>query len=675
MARTSVVNPGNSINDQVPAAPRKRSKFSLPYLQYGTSRFGEVGVAYVADTVPGDEFRNINRSKIDTLTYKAPLDDAIRHRRDFFHVPYSAIIPRTWERFISQPNRGDDIPEDAGTGVSWTATQSGYFVYIMNRMYSTYCGSSYKTDPFHGFAMLLCFEMFFSPGCLLNELGFPLMRYCVVQDKDSWGVWNQIDKTLDDFIDEFVQCWIDNVYSITLRKFGSTTETYTYYLNPGSQADVDRLNMRDMLQDMRDGILDMNYASISYLEGKGSNDLKASIEAWMKYDSDASTYKRQLNVNSIPAGKFNFARLFAYQLCVAHYYTNDNVDNVYSANLYRENLKAFIDLMATNNSSIGITKEYTWNGVQMVYEPCSAHYLKQVLFDSNYVAFNRAYIYQFLTMIFSHRYSLKYVDFFTGLRTSPLAVGNTNIQVSGGYVNVVDVTRSILLQRFLNSVNRSGRKISNYIGELFGVSVRKDICDPGFLMHYDDTIGATTTENTGAAQLTDAQTQTSRLVGGGRFQVDFTCDSFGILIGLSYYDYVRKYAYSVDTQLRKSDRFDLFNPYLENSGDQAVRAEDIDGVLNAGNFGYQQRYMEYKQTFPRATGGFVNNLPGFAFICKAAPRFNFINPIDIRSRNRELDDYYLSLTGYSLGNYFHFINRNESDCEVSRDMSTDAQIL
>ena len=33
-----------------------------------------------------------------------------------------------------------------------------------------------------------------------------------------------------------------------------------------------------------------------------------------------------------------------------------------------------------------------------------------------------------------------------------------------------------------------------------------------------------------------------------------------------------------------------------------------------------------------------------------------ISPDFIRSRVSELDEFYLSLTGYSLGSYFHFIS-------------------
>lgn len=67
------------------------------------------------------------------------------------------------------------------------------------------------------------------------------------------------------------------------------------------------------------------------------------------------------------------------------------------------------------------------------------------------------------------------------------------------------------MQRFLNAVNRSGRKFSNYVKELFGVEPKQDFHNPIYLGHTSDKVYTVETENTGAAQLTLANSITSNL--------------------------------------------------------------------------------------------------------------------------------------------------------------------
>lgn len=94
-----------------------------------------------------------------------------------------------------------------------------------------------------------------------------------------------------------------------------------------------------------------------------------------------------------------------------------------------------------------------------------------------------------------------------------------------------------MMTKFLQAVNRSGRKFSNYMKELFGKTPAYDYHNPMFLAHTSDLVGAAETENTGAAQITDNIAVTSRLrATSSRYAFEFQPDRDCIVIGLSYYD-------------------------------------------------------------------------------------------------------------------------------------------
>lgn len=86
--------------------------------------------------------------------------------------------------------------------------------------------------------------------------------------------------------------------------------------------------------------------------------------------------------------------------------------------------------------------------------------------------------------------------------------------------------------------------------------------------------------------------------------------------------------------------------------------------------------MEFKQRYNQCAGGFVENLPGFAFVAvDERGSKSVITPDFIRSVCSEFDDFYVSLTGYSNGSYWHFIVDNYNDCSGSRPMAYAPSIL
>ena len=97
-----------------------------------------------------------------------------------------------------------------------------------------------------------------------------------------------------------------------------------------------------------------------------------------------------------------------------------------------------------------------------------------------------------------------------------------------------------MMTKFLQAVNRSGRKFSAYMQELFGKTPAYDYHNPMYLAHTSDLVGAQETDNTGQAQVTDQLAVTSRFRATSSvmllsFQPDRDC----IVIGITYYDLPR----------------------------------------------------------------------------------------------------------------------------------------
>lgn len=88
--------------------------------------------------------------------------------------------------------------------------------------------------------------------------------------------------------------------------------------------------------------------------------------------------------------------------------------------------------------------------------------------------------------------------------------------------------------------------------------------------------------------------------------------------------------------------------------------------------------MEYKQRFNYLFGDF-NQAPlkNMIFIADyERPTGDMLNigPDYIRSYPSELDRFYKSLTGYSLGTYFHFIVLGTNELKSNRPMAFNPQI-
>lgn len=665
---STVVNqthPGDSLNGSSGYVPAVSSRFdaSLTAPNLHTARFADYNPFFHFDAVRSDKnFRYQSSKDLRTFTFKAPLMQKVKHHQQFFSVPYEAILPFQWERIFTNPIDGDDVPDDANTVISEFGSKletfrGHWFQDIKDHIDSD--GINNVTNLTNILKFSLTFEMFLSRGSLLNSLDYKISNLYNPHD----GVPASYDGWLQTVFDWFKKC------SISFLVDDESGNDYYYrpeFNDNDSPAFKNRPNyvsFHRFLELCRDNLGTISIEGLTLGDGVNYAQLQDIL-----LPDDATPWS--ILPNRRP---FNYAKVCAYQLICAHFFTNDRVDYVYSAELYRQYI---YDLYIHING--GVPDFFTYNGIQLPYDYLSGMYVSTV-FDAVVSSFSLS----FLQALFSYNRSLRYVDYFTGAKTRPLAVGDVNVSVNQNLVNVVDVTRNIQVQRFLNAVNRFGRKFSNYLQGLFpGQAPAYDYHNPAYLMSIESDVVTNEVENTGDAQLSEPNSVTAVLRSSGKqFVFDISLDRPSIVIGIEFFDIPRVYANNIDRSYFHVDRYDMFNPMMEYVGDQEVYKSEIDPSLEVntlGAFGYQTRYMEFKETVGTAHGAFYEYLPGYAFIAdrqNGLPSPDHISPDYIRSSCVELDPFYISLTGDTLANYFHFIIRQDNIVSINRPMAAAPGIL
>lgn len=674
---TSLSTPGAQINDPKPHSPLSRSTFKPSYRNLVTARFGEYLPFFAMETVANEKDSLHSIHNLQTMNLKSPLLSGLAMKKDYFSVPYECILPKNWEKVFVHPNIGDDVTES----VNCVVRGFNAFVWDAFQKMETRFRLSMQDSPEVQLTNLLKYlifgEYFYSHGSLLAVTEYRLdssfKTGFTFLGKDYEFI--SYDKMFDTFISHLVNLYSSfpnsrYLLTLTLNTFeGTPGETYTVAPDPtivGGYGIGNVISFRRMLELIREHPA-FSIDSIVDEEDLVSQALADIYSAISQSNVTASTS------TDIP---FNFGWLAAYQLVCAHVYSNDKVDYIYSADLFREYIGSIITDFTGNQP-----KTFVYNGVTYQYDWLSGEYLKFML-SYDLVNLNDHYIddvLSYLAAIFNFNNSMRFFDYFTGSRTTPLAVGDTNVVVDANKVSVIDVTKKIQAQRFYNAVQKLGRKFSNYLSGEFGSTPGYDYHNPAFLAHTSDEVGVNVTDNTGTAQMSQANSRTGRFDAmSNNYAFEFDSDRPSVVLGICYFDLPRIYSTATNRNLLHADRFDMFNPHMQFVGDQAVYRCELSmlGGNDLTPFGYQLRNMEYKERVSVASGGFVENLPSWIFLANADREiFNHVSSGFIRSRSEELDPFFVSLNGWSRGSYFHFILAFDNNVVRNSPMVYQPQIL
>ena len=105
---SEIVN-GNPQNENPHKNVRTRSTFPLQYHAFDTFRFGEYHPHFVMEGVAKDKISFRSSHDLRSYTLGAPLMEDISMKKDYFHVPMTAILPLNWDKFFANPVKGQDV--------------------------------------------------------------------------------------------------------------------------------------------------------------------------------------------------------------------------------------------------------------------------------------------------------------------------------------------------------------------------------------------------------------------------------------------------------------------------------------------------------------------------------------------------------------------------------------
>lgn len=668
---------GRQINSVSKSPKIPHSLFTLNKRFGLTTTFAKNVPIYAREFVTDDGPVTIEPNcDIRSYTLKAPMIGTIKKHVSFYQVPLQCVLPFNWEKIVKIPNRGTDVSGDSSipgnvqclNGVNTVVSNfSSRIISLLSSdfnelqsAYSDFPSSGGSSFILSALLFVLKYENFLSEGSLIAHLGahFGYPVYFKLDDSSSY-----CDDKYFSF-DEFCEYLLDVVSRYNFSIFTSSD-----VVKPGSGVK----HVRKVLDFMRSHNGPFTISSTTVSPSISDLPVLDSFSFGRYYDT----------VSSEP---YNYLRCVAYQLVNAHYFTNDKVDYINTAELYRQHIYSLL-------LSCGEGKDtFTYNGVETPFDYLSGHYFS-VLFG-DYLGYLVTDIpaddtfwnyYAYIQAIFGFNYSLRYMDYFVGARPKNLAVGNTSVRVQNNTVEVVDITKNLVKQRLLNAVGRIGNTIEEYSDKILGRHLEYDYHNPKYLFSFDADVFTSEVENTGEAQMSDPNSVTAVMRGRfGNHQFTFSVDRYSVIIGIEYTDFARFYHSTQERSTMAIDRFDMFVPELQYIGDQELRRSEILASSPMEEpFGYQLRDMQFKQAYDECAGGFVDYLPGWLF--KFNPlEFTSINdpghtlvisPSFVRSQPTELDDFYLSLEHMNLAGYFHFIEMWDIKVSAKRPMAYAPEIL
>lgn len=647
--------PTKAVNRQGVSVPRSHNTFDMSYYNYMTMQFGKYSPFFVMEGVAGDKIPLKSAHDVRSLPMSSPFLSQLKLNKDFFLVPMQAILPNTWEYIFKTPSQGDDVPDDAnclfplhGVDQHPNARVLPELIYQFNNI----------SDDGGRLLWLLVLESIFSQGSLLAQLGChfnPIL------------VYNESRYSFDE--------WFDHIMlSEPFITFDLNGVSYS------TEYDDSELNSEHVRVDL--------YQVLSILRSYGGQISNLSVVC----DEIRGTVDDILNIpvfetEDDPGAKINLSRLFAYQLACSQFYVNPQVDYLYNAQLYRDNVFTLHSNAVNHLERVPVTRYFNMNGISVPYDYLSEHYitrfLRMTLYDDllNSVQ-GIQYAFDWFMCLFGHRESLRFGDYFTDSRTRPLAVGSDNISVSSdNNISVVDVSKSIVYQRFRNAVVKLGNNFGDYLRGIFGTTPSPDYHYPKFISHQDfDISGFEVANSTSDGQgnlVTNLNTRDDT------FQFDVEVDMPCVIIGIASFSVPRVYMQTKDRHFFHRNRYDSFNPMLQYIGDQIVyNIERTDSRPLYEIFGYQSRNNEYKQRYGVVSGGFATKLPAWTFVADSIFEpvvdvlvSNTQSPDFIRAHDYEFNRFFAALSGFSIANAFHYIVVFNNQCVCNRPMEINPNIL
>lgn len=697
-----LITPENPLNSPGVSNGQGYNTFDLSNQQFICPRFAEITPFSVIPVEPGDRINLKSSHELRAPTFKSPLMSELRLNKDYFFVPKSAMMPNTWDYLAVNPNRGDDVPEDAFPVLSLQS-----FLLLLCDMYFRLSGGEddagdvlveRRKSQLFGWWLCLAFK-FLSYGSLPDRLGY--RQHLYIHYKKNVLKESNVDSfSFGLAFDQFVDFLLDNDNGfpnkrISLSRININDNVPSGPISVASDSEF-YLELNDAT---RDDVREFFYRAFSFSEPWVINFAYASSGgsgyAPIPLMSLANSFGDIMNFTSKfchPTSEYlkdyNLYRFIAYQMACVQFFSNDTVDDVFTAKLWLQNMESIqrYACFLERRDDTGFFTSPTYfdrNGIEIRYDVFSKKNVDAVISVLNSyetqitdsISGTFWYAFVFFSNLFEYHNALRYGDYFAGARPKPLAVGDVNISINSQMVSAVDVTKGITMQRFLNAINRVGQLLPDYMRNIFGVAPKYLPPQPRFVNHESEVVSGQTVVNTAENQGNQMLNMISH---SSKFAYDVFIDEQGYLLGLASFTCLPAYMQDTPRDIYHYDRLDDFQPFLQNIGDQEIYIQEIVGVSNYFGdlmddteiptvpFGFQLQDAEYKYGISSLHDAFIRNLPSWAFVQKdgvfqISPDFLRLTPV-------QFDRFVSSLTGCAPDSYYHFIMSFNNKVTANRRM-------
>lgn len=632
--------PVNPVNGLYPSTLREKNNFPINIQVLSTNRFGEISPIYAFECVPDDDIALSMENRLDSYTLASPLLSQLRRHTAHVAVPKQAIYYNNWSKLFVNPKKGDDVVP-ANVRALFNVKS------LYDQLYTVILGKT-NIDSLSWCTLAFCLELI-SPSSLLYRLR---LWQSGLKDYGS-SVFDGISELILHGDQSFA-----TTVSVTPNISGSLE-------NPTYQYDLTKIGgLRSFFND----ILFFTPAGIKFMAFTGGSPADTNGQAL--YDAILALLPKVKELAFAYDKPVNIEHAISYQLACVQFFSNSDVDYVYTSELYRQNMESLVSLCGYDISY------YSWNGIRIFYDWCSSSVLNGVLSQIKAGGLTLSYCVSFFINLFCLQRSLRYGDMTNSCFLEPLAVGGSTADVSGSSfgelsVSAVDTTIALLRQRYLHLVNSAPSTIQSYSASVFGVVPDVLPPEPRFISHHVDNINDVVNVNTAESQGVQNANLMSRS-NSREFVSHFNQET--IIISCEWFDCMQAYPGNLSPFALKSDRFDYYIPQLQNIGMQAVPSVLISpDIADETIFGYLPNDYEYKQALSICNGAFSTDfLPSWAFVYRDNP--SFISPFSIRHRPVEFDQFYKSQSGFGA-NYFHFIQSHVLHFNASRPMEFSPGVL
>lgn len=638
----------DGINNPKLANNEGYNTFDMSSVRQDTMLFDEIRPIDMRPALAGDVKRLRNSHDLRTYTLSSPLLSDVELHRSYFQVPWSVIMPNTWEYALRTPIQGEDVVQSDVFPVVDLNHLFGY----LNKLLSSFSDWSIIMDILPTSSTPLYVTSWFCKVIYLFQSLFgrssvPRLLKCRIphDSLDFDVIFGRLCTAISTHMGNNAASYTNTdgdevIYSVTSpHDVANLIREYTLY------GDGSALNV-----------------GFVYFDTATEEDYAPFVTAirGIVFGDDSSTQSFDIFRLFTKSYNYDLMPVIAYQCLCAQFFTNDKIDDIYSAKLWQQNALSFIRgrfVEMNNSATISV------NGVSFECDAYSGYVLRTITsVDVLYDCFRYLDYFQELVTI---RQSMRYGDYFTSGRRQPLGVGNVNAPVVGNNVSAIDMNKSLWMQRFTNAVNRAKQSIYDYMESMDGVLPQRREPQPNFISSEVYSLGGQEVENTADNQ---GNIVTLLRNGESRYMFEVFVDEPSFIIGVDYF--TTRYCYT-DVSHRVAfldDRLQWFNHFMQHIGDQAVELRELSGYSLPGgrdpmdSFAYQLRYAEFKNSFNDACGGFLaddTQLKSwsllFDFDLESSRYGSHLNSAFIRNHNCDFDKLYSSLTGDNFSNYFHFI--------------------